>query len=123
MDGMYSDVLLRASGKFELLERIMPKLRATKQKVVIFFQWTKVMDLVSIYMDHKGYRFLRLDGGVSGDERATAMALFNEKDSQYMVFMATTRAGGQGINLQTAATVIHFESDWNPHADQQAQDR
>ncbi len=81
------------------------------------------MDLVQSYLQHHNYKFLRLDGATAGDDRTEAMHQFNAKDSEYYIFMATTRAGGQGINLQTAATVIHFESDWNPHADQQAQDR
>ena len=104
-------------------QRILPKLLAVKQQVVLFFQWTTVMDLVEDYFKDRGYKYLRLDGHASGEERTMAMKRFSEPNTEYYLFIATTRAGGQGINLQTAATVIHFESDWNPHADQQAQAR
>jgi SNF2 family DNA or RNA helicase len=104
-------------------QRIIPKLLAVRQQVVLFFQMTTCMDYVAQYFDARGYRYLRLDGHASGEERTTAMHLFSAPNPDYYLFIATTRAGGQGINLQTAATVIHFESDWNPHADQQAQAR
>ena len=70
-----------------------------------------------------GYKYLRLDGGTKTEERAGHVQLFNAKDSEIMVFILSTRAGGLGLNLQTADTVVIFDSDWNPHADLQAQDR
>merc|ERR550525_848431 len=57
------------------------------------------------------------------DERADMLKVFNSKDSEYFIFLLSTRAGGLGLNLQTADTVIIFDSDWNPHQDLQAQDR
>ena len=57
------------------------------------------------------------------DERGEQLKIFNEKDSDYFIFLLSTRAGGLGLNLQTADTVVIFDSDWNPHQDLQAQDR
>ena len=77
----------------------------------------------SYYFDYRGYRFLRLDGSTKAGERAEYTRLFNMPDSEYFLFMLSTRAGGLGMNLQTADTVILFDSDWNPQIDLQAQDR
>ncbi|EJD54992.1 hypothetical protein AURDEDRAFT_147677 [Auricularia subglabra TFB-10046 SS5] len=121
--GLIDDKIIRSSGKVELLSRILPKLFATGHRVLIFFQMTKVMDIMSDFMNFMGYKHLRLDGSTKTDERASYVQLFNAKDSEYQVFLLSTRAGGLGLNLQTADTVIIFDSDWNPHADLQAQDR
>ena len=81
------------------------------------------MDIMEDFLKMMGWKYLRLDGGTKTDERAGHVQLFNAKDSEIMVFILSTRAGGLGLNLQTADTVIIFDSDWNPHADLQAQDR
>ncbi|KAI0770991.1 SNF2 family N-terminal domain-containing protein [Trametes elegans] len=117
------DKLIRSSGKIELLNRILPKFFATGHRVLIFFQMTKVMDIMEDFLKMMGWKYLRLDGGTKTEDRAGHVALFNAKDSEYKVFILSTRAGGLGLNLQTADTVIIFDSDWNPHADLQAQDR
>ena len=70
-----------------------------------------------------GWKYLRLDGGTKTEERASYVQLFNAKDSDIRVFILSTRAGGLGLNLQSADTVIIYDSDWNPHQDLQAQDR
>ncbi|KAJ4485467.1 SNF2-family ATP dependent chromatin remodeling factor snf21 [Lentinula aciculospora] len=121
--GMIDERIVRTSGKIELLNRILPKFFATGHRVLIFFQMTKVMDIMADFLRFLGVKFLRLDGGTKTEERASFVALFNAKDSEYKVFILSTRAGGLGLNLQTADTVIIFDSDWNPHADLQAQDR
>ncbi|KAI8983220.1 SNF2 family N-terminal domain-containing protein [Trametes punicea] len=117
------DKLIRSSGKIELLYRILPKFFATGHRVLIFFQMTKVMDIMEDFLKLMGWKYLRLDGGTKTEDRAGHVALFNAPDSDYKVFILSTRAGGLGLNLQTADTVIIFDSDWNPHADLQAQDR
>jgi len=66
---------------------------------------------------------LRLDGMTKADDRAEQLKVFNDPNSEYFIFLLSTRAGGLGLNLQTADTVIIFDSDWNPHQDLQAQDR
>lgn len=121
--GLIDEKLIRTSGKIELLSRILPKFFATDHRVLIFFQMTKVMDIMEDFMKMMGWKYLRLDGGTKTEERAGHVALFNEPNSEYKVFILSTRAGGLGLNLQTADTVIIFDTDWNPHADLQAQDR
>ncbi|KAI9321754.1 SNF2 family N-terminal domain-containing protein [Dichotomocladium elegans] len=118
-----NELLYRTSGKFELLDRILPKLRATGHRVLIFFQMTQIMDIMEDFCIYRGYRHLRLDGSTKSDDRSHLLQIFNAPDSPYFCFLLSTRAGGLGLNLQTADTVIIFDSDWNPHQDLQAQDR
>ncbi|KAF7731676.1 hypothetical protein EC973_008847 [Apophysomyces ossiformis] len=118
-----NELLYRTSGKFELLDRILPKLRQTGHRVLIFFQMTQIMSIMEDFMNYRGFPYLRLDGSTKSDDRSQLLHLFNSPDSPYFVFLLSTRAGGLGLNLQTADTVIIFDSDWNPHQDLQAQDR
>merc|ERR1712018_707789 len=115
--------IYRSSGKFELLDRILPKLKESGHRVLMFCQMTQCMTIIEDYFNFKGYKFLRLDGMTKADERADMLKVFNAPDSEYFIFILSTRAGGLGLNLQTADTVIIFDSDWNPHQDLQAQDR
>ncbi|KAI9021184.1 SNF2 family N-terminal domain-containing protein [Hyaloraphidium curvatum] len=115
--------IFRASGKFELLDRILPKLFRSGHKVLIFFQMTLVMDLFEDYLRWRKHTWLRLDGSNTADARQDMLTKFNAPDSPYNLFILSTRAGGLGLNLQVADTVIIFDSDWNPHQDLQAQDR
>nr|XP_057926352.1 probable global transcription activator SNF2L2 [Doryrhamphus excisus] len=115
--------LYRASGKFELLDRILPKLQATNHRVLLFCQMTSLMTIMEDYFGYRNFQYLRLDGTTKSDDRALLLKKFNEAASQYFIFLLSTRAGGLGLNLQAADTVIIFDSDWNPHQDLQAQDR
>nr|XP_024645451.1 transcription activator BRG1 isoform X3 [Macaca nemestrina] len=115
--------LYRASGKFELLDRILPKLRATNHKVLLFCQMTSLMTIMEDYFAYRGFKYLRLDGTTKAEDRGMLLKTFNEPGSEYFIFLLSTRAGGLGLNLQSADTVIIFDSDWNPHQDLQAQDR
>lgn len=117
------DEVLRASGKFELLDRLLPKLQRTGHRVLLFSQMTRLLDILEIYLNFQGFKYLRLDGGTKGEDRGSLLAKFNAPDSPYFLFLLSTRAGGLGLNLQTADTVILFDSDWNPQMDQQAEDR
>ncbi|KAI9258084.1 SNF2 family N-terminal domain-containing protein [Phascolomyces articulosus] len=121
--GLSNEFLYRVSGKFELLDRTLPKLRETGHRVLIFFQMTQVMSIMEDFMNYRGFRYLRLDGSTKADDRSELLKIFNQPDSPYFAFLLSTRAGGLGLNLQTADTVIIFDSDWNPHQDLQAQDR
>ena len=78
---------------------------------------------LQIFFDYKGYKHLRLDGNTKADDRGSQMEIFNRPDSEFKIFILSTRAGGLGLNLQAADTVIIFDSDWNPQMDIQAQDR
>ncbi|XVF63178.1 hypothetical protein PTKIN_Ptkin09bG0067400 [Pterospermum kingtungense] len=117
------DEIVRASGKFELLDRLLPKLQRTSHRVLLFSQMTHLMDILEIYLRLNNYMYLRLDGSTKTEERGTLLKKFNAPDSPYFMFLLSTRAGGLGLNLQTADTVIIFDSDWNPQMDQQAEDR
>ncbi|RUS14976.1 P-loop containing nucleoside triphosphate hydrolase protein [Endogone sp. FLAS-F59071] len=81
------------------------------------------MNIMEDFLQFKGYQYLRLDGSTKADDRSSLLKVFNAFESPYFVFLLSTRAGGLGLNLQTADTVIIFDSDWNPHQDLQAQDR
>ncbi|KAI4702850.1 hypothetical protein J4E89_010187 [Alternaria sp. Ai002NY15] len=118
-----NDLLWRAAGKFELLDRILPKFQATGHRVLMFFQMTQIMNIMEDYLRLRGMMYLRLDGATKADDRSDLLRLFNAPDSPYFCFLLSTRAGGLGLNLQTADTVIIYDSDWNPHQDLQAQDR
>ncbi|CAF1072530.1 unnamed protein product [Adineta steineri] len=115
--------LYRASGKFELLDRILPKLKVSNHRVLLFCQMTSLMTIMEDYFAYKNYTYLRLDGQTKSEERGDLLAKFSEANSDIFIFLLSTRAGGLGLNLQTADTVIIFDSDWNPHQDLQAQDR
>ncbi|KAI5928706.1 SNF2-family ATP dependent chromatin remodeling factor snf21 [Camillea tinctor] len=118
-----NDLLWRTAGKFELLDRILPKYRATGHRVLMFFQMTAIMDIMEDFLRFRGMQYLRLDGTTKSEDRSDLLKKFNAPDSPYFMFLLSTRAGGLGLNLQTADTVIIYDSDWNPHQDLQAQDR
>uniref|UniRef100_A0A7N8XDK7 Transcription activator BRG1-like n=1 Tax=Mastacembelus armatus TaxID=205130 RepID=A0A7N8XDK7_9TELE len=115
--------LYRASGKFEVLDRILPKLRATNHKVLLFCQMTSLMTIMEDYFAYRNFKYLRLDGTTKAEDRGMLLKTFNDPESEYFIFLLSTRAGGLGLNLQSADTVVIFDSDWNPHQDLQAQDR
>merc|ERR1719412_1656818 len=115
--------IYRSSGKFELIDRILPKMKESGHRILMFCQMTTCMTIIEDYFNYKGYKFLRLDGMTKADDRAEQLKQFNNPNSDIFIFILSTRAGGLGLNLQTADTVIIFDSDWNPHQDLQAQDR
>ncbi|KPI36928.1 Chromatin structure-remodeling complex subunit snf21 [Cyphellophora attinorum] len=118
-----NDSIWRTAGKFELLDRVLPKFEATGHRVLMFFQMTQIMNIMEDFLRLRGTHYLRLDGGTKAEDRSELLRLFNEPGSKYQIFLLSTRAGGLGLNLQTADTVIIYDSDWNPHQDLQAQDR
>ncbi|KAF0973478.1 hypothetical protein FDP41_008182 [Naegleria fowleri] len=122
-DEKYYEMMTKCSGKFELLDRILPKFKKTGHRVLLFSQMTSVLDLMEEFLTQKNYQYLRLDGAVKASERGDLVKKWNEKDSQYFIFLLSTRSGGLGLNLQTADTVIMFDSDWNPQQDLQAMAR
>ena len=120
---MTNDMIWRSAGKFELLDRVLPKFQATGHRVLMFFQMTQIMNIMEDFMRLRGMTYLRLDGSTKADDRSELLKQFNAPNSPYFCFLLSTRAGGLGLNLQTADTVIIYDSDWNPHQDLQAQDR
>ena len=106
-----------------MLDRLLPHLFADGHKVLIFSQFTTQLDILEDYCrELRGWGVCRIDGSVSQDSRREQIQAFNE-DDEFKIFLLSTRAGGQGINLASADTVILFDSDFNPQQDLQAQDR
>uniref|UniRef100_A0A8H7YAC3 Chromatin remodeling factor mit1 n=1 Tax=Psilocybe cubensis TaxID=181762 RepID=A0A8H7YAC3_PSICU len=112
--------LIDGSGKLRFLKALLPKLKSNGHRVLLFSQFVIALDVVEDFLQGEGYKFLRLDGNTKGAVRQKAMDEFNKPDSEYFIFLLTTRAGGVGINLYTADTVIIFDPDFNPHQDLQA---
>ncbi|URE26390.1 DUF4208 domain containing protein [Musa troglodytarum] len=86
-------------------------------------QMVRMLDILAEYLSLRGFQFQRLDGSTRADLRHQAMEHFNAPGSDDFCFLLSTRAGGLGINLATADTVIIFDSDWNPQNDLQAMSR
>ncbi|XP_017423795.1 chromatin structure-remodeling complex protein SYD isoform X2 [Vigna angularis] len=119
----YLPPIIRLCGKLEMLDRLLPKLKAADHRVLFFSTMTRLLDVMEEYLTLKQYRYLRLDGHTSGGDRGALIELFNQPDSPYFIFLLSIRAGGVGVNLQAADTVILFDTDWNPQVDLQAQAR
>ncbi|RFU35624.1 hypothetical protein B7463_g710, partial [Scytalidium lignicola] len=115
--------IVTSSGKMLLLDRLLPTLFARGHKVLIFSQFKTQLDILEDYaLGLRKWDVCRIDGGVAQDDRRRQIKEFNE-NPKFKLFLLSTRAGGQGINLASADTVILFDSDWNPQQDLQAQDR
>ncbi|XP_033105288.1 chromodomain-helicase-DNA-binding protein 1-like [Anneissia japonica] len=114
--------LVEASGKLHLLDQLLLLLYQQGHKVLIFSQMTRMLDVVQDYLGFRGYSYERLDGSVRGEERFIAIKNFNKDDNTF-VFLLSTKAGGQGLNLVSADTVIFLDTDFNPQNDLQASAR
>ncbi|KAK6589650.1 hypothetical protein RS030_1119 [Cryptosporidium xiaoi] len=112
--------MIELSGKMVLMGKLLPKLKAEGHRVLIFSQFIQTLTLLEELIEHHGWGYERLDGSIRGTDRTAAIARFNAEDSDKFVFLLSTRAGGLGINLTSADTVIIFDSDWNPQNDVQA---
>ncbi|XP_074582487.1 protein CHROMATIN REMODELING 5 [Curcuma longa] len=112
-----------SSGKLVILDKLLTRLKETNHRVLIFSQMVKMLDILAEYLSLRGFQFQRLDGSTRADLRHQAMDHFNAPGSEDFCFLLSTRAGGLGINLATADTVIIFDSDWNPQNDLQAMSR
>ncbi|KAI3873706.1 hypothetical protein MKX03_029436 [Papaver bracteatum] len=124
VDGILaSRQLLDTSGKLHLLDKMMVKLKEQGHRFLIYTQFLHMLDLLEHYCIYKKWLYERIDGKVSGAERQVRIDRFNANNSSRFCFLLSTRAGGLGINLATADTVIIHDSDWNPHADLQAMAR
>ncbi|PSN43172.1 hypothetical protein C0J52_09898 [Blattella germanica] len=117
----YIQQIVRGSGKLVLLDKLLLRLRETGHRVLIFSQMVRMLDILGEYLQLRHFPFQRLDGSIKGELRKQALDHFNAEGSQDFCFLLSTRAGGLGINLATADTVIIFDSDWNPQNDLQAQ--
>ncbi|XP_035274025.1 chromodomain-helicase-DNA-binding protein 2-like [Anguilla anguilla] len=124
--------IVRGSGKLVLLDKLLTRLRERGNRVLIFSQMVRMLDILAEYLAFKRYPFQRLDGSIKGEIRKQALDHFNAEGSEDFCFLLSTRAEGLGINLASADTVVSlykcspfviFGSDWNPQNDLQAQAR
>ncbi len=114
--------LVSDSGKLHVLDGLLTRLKHEGHRVLIYSQMTRMIDLLEEYMWHRKHTYMRLDGSSKISDRRDMVADFQTR-SDIFVFLLSTRAGGLGINLTAADTVIFYDSDWNPTVDQQAMDR
>ena len=117
-DNMRADVC----GKLGLLEALLNKFKRTRSKALVFSLSVQMLDILEAFVISRGYSFSRLDGATSQRERQALVDEFN-RDATKKVFLISTRAGGVGLNLQSASRVVIFDVNWNPSYDLQAQDR
>jgi DNA helicase INO80 len=110
------------SGKLAQLDRLLRKLKEGGHRVLLYFQMTRMIDLMEEYLTYRNYKYCRLDGSTKLEDRRDTVAAF-QSTPEIFVFLLSTRAGGLGINLTSADTVIFYDSDWNPTIDSQAMDR
>uniref|UniRef100_A0A3B5MFD7 Uncharacterized protein n=1 Tax=Xiphophorus couchianus TaxID=32473 RepID=A0A3B5MFD7_9TELE len=115
--------LVRSSGKLVLLDKLLVRLKERGHRVLIFSQMVRMLDILAEYLRSRQFLFQRLDGSIKGEIRKQALDHFNAEGSEDFCFLLSTRAGGLGINLASADTVVIFDSDWNPQNDLQAQAR
>lgn len=121
-DVQIPDSLILNSGKFKYLDDMLPKLKAEGHRVLLFSQFTMMLDVVERYLQIRNHHYCRLDGSTAVDTRQDMINDFNE-DGEMFIFLLSTKAGGIGINLTAADTCIIHDIDFNPYNDKQAEDR
>ncbi|KAJ5345195.1 hypothetical protein N7452_003199 [Penicillium brevicompactum] len=110
------------SGKLAKLDELLRQLKPGGHRVLLYFQMTRMIDLMEEYLTYRNYKYCRLDGSTKLEDRRDTVSDF-QSNPEIFVFLLSTRAGGLGINLTAADTVIFYDSDWNPTIDSQAMDR
>ncbi|KAL8683713.1 MAG: hypothetical protein Q9186_000347 [Xanthomendoza sp. 1 TL-2023] len=110
------------SGKLAKLDQLLRDLKQGGHRVLLYFQMTRMIDLMEEYLTYRNYKYLRLDGSTKLEDRRDTVHDFQTRPDIF-IFLLSTRAGGLGINLTAADTVIFYDSDWNPTIDSQAMDR
>eukprot|EP00466_Bigelowiella_natans_P003232 jgi/Bigna1/52951/estExt_Genewise1Plus.C_130170 len=118
----FNNVNLLKSAKFDFLKEKLPQLVAEEHRVLIFSQWTSLLDILELLMEDLALQYLRLDGSTPASERQELIDTFNG-DSNFKVFLLSTKSGGVGLNLTSADTVILHDLDFNPQNDLQAENR
>ncbi|KAK6170036.1 hypothetical protein SNE40_018524 [Patella caerulea] len=119
---MLDQSTINESGKFRVLETLLPDMKEKEDRVLLFSQFTMMLDIVEVFLKDKGYKFFRLDGSTPVPERQKLIDDYNN-DRSVFIFLLSTKAGGLGINLTAANTVILHDIDFNPYNDKQAEDR
>ncbi|ELU04658.1 hypothetical protein CAPTEDRAFT_222942 [Capitella teleta] len=114
--------LITDSGKFRYLDKVLKEKKKKGSRVLLFSQFTMLLDILEVYLTTRGHIFLRLDGTTPVAERQELIDQYNT-DSEIFIFLLSTKAGGLGINLTAADSVIFHDIDFNPYNDKQAEDR
>jgi len=116
------DNVILDCGKFVILDNMLPILKKNGHRVLIFSQFVMMLDIIEKYLEIRQLGYLRLDGSTQVETRQDMIDLYNT-DSNIFIFLLSTKAGGLGINLTAADTVIFYDIDFNPYNDKQAEDR
>lgn len=114
--------LVKNSGKLLVMDAMLPELKKRGHKILLFSQFVSMLEILQDYCTYRGYNFCLLHGSMSLQERTEEIKHFNSSEDAF-IFLISTKAGGLGLNLAAADTVIIYDSDWNPQGDIQAQDR
>nr|XP_050857224.1 lymphoid-specific helicase-like isoform X2 [Vespula vulgaris] len=124
LNGMHSinDDIIKSSGKLLVLDAMLSKLKKRGHKVLLFSTMTKLLNIIEDYLSLRNYTYVRLDGSSKLEERGINIHKFNTEPELFL-FLISTKAGGTGLNLAAADTVIIYDSDWNPQVDIQAMAR
>ncbi|KAF8126339.1 P-loop containing nucleoside triphosphate hydrolase protein [Boletus edulis] len=112
--------IVASSSKLIVIDKILSDILPKGERVLVFSQWTNMLDLLEDFMELRSIPYARLDGATTRPRRTLDIKLFQQEKSPYKVFLVSTKAGGLGINLTKASTVIMCDSDWNPQNDLQA---
>ncbi|GAA5869471.1 hypothetical protein JCM16303_000482 [Sporobolomyces ruberrimus] len=112
--------IVAASSKLIVLDKLLASIIPKGEKVLIFSGFTMMLDILEDFLHLRDYKYCRLDGSTSRPRRSLDIRLFQQKSSPYQIYLISTRAGGLGINLTAASTVVMFDQDWNPQVDLQA---
>lgn len=119
--GMFIENYTGESGKMELFKELLPDILAGGHRVLVFSQFTSMLDIIRDYLQAEGISHFYLSGSTKAQERSLMATAFNQ--GQGDVFLVSLKAGGTGLNLVGADTVIHFDPWWNPAVEDQATDR
>jgi SWI/SNF-related matrix-associated actin-dependent regulator of chromatin subfamily A member 5 len=119
----FGEHLVEASGKLTLVDRLLKRILPKKEQVLIFSCFTQTLNIIEDFCAMREINYCRLDGSTSLEDREEYIEEFTKENSEYQLFLISTRAGGLGINLMSANHVIIYDSDWNPQVDLQAMDR
>eukprot|EP00463_Aulacantha_scolymantha_P003632 TRINITY_DN4501_c0_g1_i1.p1 TRINITY_DN4501_c0_g1~~TRINITY_DN4501_c0_g1_i1.p1 ORF type:complete len:345 (-),score=83.68 TRINITY_DN4501_c0_g1_i1:247-1182(-) len=114
------DELVKCSTKMYLFDKLVVRLKEEGHRVLVFSQFTVMLDILEKYVEFQGWKWKRLDGQTNRIIRELDIRDFNAPDSSFFIYLISTKAGGLGLNLASADTVIIYDSDWNPQNDKQA---
>ena len=103
------EIMVKSSGKLMLLDKLLPKLKADGHRVLIFSQFRIMLNIIEDYINLRAYSYERVDGAVTGKNRQSAIDRYQHPVNGSFVMLLSTRAGGVGINLTAADTVIIFD--------------